>query len=114
MDGDIAGIHGAAGAMGFTVSLPGRRALSSATELARKDKRIASIQVVNNPQGAEVSVQFKNGVPAYLNRAKGNRLEIVLGTEGRKKVAKTSKKKTDTTAKTKTTKDKPKKPAPKP
>jgi hypothetical protein len=123
MDGDIAGLTGAAGAMGFTVSLPGRRSLSSATELARKDKRIASIQVVNNPQGAEVSVQFKNGVPAYLARAKGSRLEIVLGSEGRKKVAKSttdktakkktesSKKKTESSAKSKTTKSTAKKPA---
>ena len=88
MDGPIETVNGAAGAMGFTVSLPGRRALSSATELARKDKRIASINVVNNPAGAEISLQFKDGVPAYIAKAKGDRLDIALGTDAKKKVAK--------------------------
>ncbi|MDI1443888.1 PilZ domain-containing protein [Polyangium sp. 6x1] len=88
MDGPIETVNGAAGAMGFTVSLPGRRALSSATELARKDKRIASINVVNSPAGAEISLQFKDGVPAYVAKAKGDRLDIALGTDAKKKVAK--------------------------
>lgn len=87
MDGAIEGISGASGAMGFTVSLPDRRSVSSASELARKDKRIASLQVVNNAHGAEVTVQFKDGVPPYLVKAKGDKLEIALGTEGHKKVA---------------------------
>jgi hypothetical protein len=87
-DGPVETVNGAAGAMGFTISLPGRRALSSATELARKDKRIASINVVNNPAGAEISVQFKDGVPAYVAKAKGDRLDIALGTDAKKKVAK--------------------------
>lgn len=88
VDGPIETVNGASGAMGFTVSLPGRRALSSATELARKDKRIAAINVVNTAAGAEISLQFKDGVPAYLAKAKGNRLDIALGTEAKKKVAK--------------------------
>lgn len=110
MDGDIERINGASGAMGFTVSLPGRRSLSAASELARKDKRVASVNVVNNAHGAEVTVQFKDGVPAFLARAKGERLEIALGTDAKsggsksKKVAKAdgdhgSKKKASTTKK---------------
>jgi hypothetical protein len=87
MDGPVETLNGASGAMGFTISLPGRRSLSASSELARKDKRIASLQVVNNAHGAEVTVQFKDGIPAYRARAKGDKLEIALGTEGRKKVA---------------------------
>ena len=34
---------------------------------------------------AELTVQFKDGVPAYLARAKDNKLEIMLGTEGKGK-----------------------------
>ncbi len=86
-DGDIGTVNGAAGAMGFTISLPGRRAKSAASELMRKDKRIASLNIVNNPTGAEISIQFKDGVPAYMAKAKGNRLDIALGTDS-KKVAK--------------------------
>jgi hypothetical protein len=88
LDGPVDGLNGASGAMGFTISLPGRRALSSASELARKDKRIASINVVNSAHGADVSVQFKDGVPPYLAKVKGDHLEIALGSEHEhKKVA---------------------------
>jgi hypothetical protein len=86
-DGDIETVNGAAGAMGFTISLPGRHAKSSSAELMRKDKRIASLNIVNNPTGSEISIQFKDGVPAYIAKAKGNRLDISLGTSS-KKVAK--------------------------
>lgn len=89
MDGPIERINGAAGAMGFTISLPDRRSVSSTTDLARKDKRLSSVNVINTSHGAEVTLQFKDGVPAYLARVKGDRLEIALGTEhGPKKVAK--------------------------
>ncbi|WP_438036196.1 PilZ domain-containing protein [Sorangium sp. So ce204] len=87
MDGPIEELNGAAGAMGFTVSLPDRRALSSGSGLARKDKRIASVRVVNTAHGAEVTLQFKDGVPAYKAKARGDRLEISLGRGESKKVA---------------------------
>jgi hypothetical protein len=109
-DGPIEGLNGAAGAMGFTVSLPGRRALSAASELQRKDKRIESLQIVNNAHGAEVTVRFKDGVPPYLAKLRGDRLEIALGNEAskdddggegapKKKVASKGKKKHDGAAK---------------
>ncbi|WP_437536032.1 PilZ domain-containing protein [Sorangium sp. So ce726] len=91
MDGPIEELNGAAGAMGFTVSLPDRRALSSGSGLARKDKRIASVRVVNTAHGAEVTLQFKDGVPAYKAKARGDRLEISLGRSESKKVASKSK-----------------------
>ncbi|WP_437592967.1 PilZ domain-containing protein [Sorangium sp. So ce1000] len=91
MDGPIEELNGAAGAMGFTVSLPDRRALSSGSGLARKDKRIASVRVVNTAHGAEVTLQFKDGVPAYKAKARGDRLEIALGRGEPKKVASKSK-----------------------
>ncbi|WP_437602571.1 PilZ domain-containing protein [Sorangium sp. So ce590] len=95
MDGPIEELNGAAGAMGFTVSLPDRRALSSGSGLARKDKRIASVRVVNTPHGAEITLQFKDGVPAYKAKARGDRLEIALGRDEPKKVASKSKKDDD-------------------
>ncbi|WP_437930641.1 PilZ domain-containing protein [Sorangium sp. So ce291] len=92
MDGPVEELNGAAGAMGFTVSLPDRRALSSGSGLARKDKRIASVRVVNTAHGAEITLQFKDGVPAYKAKARGDRLEISLGRDEPKKVASKSKK----------------------
>lgn len=87
VDGPIEGFNGAKGAMGFTVVLPGRRILSSSGELQKKDKRIATFQIVNKPNAAELTIQFKDGVPAYLARAKGDKLEIMLGKEGKAKKA---------------------------
>ncbi|WP_438001153.1 PilZ domain-containing protein [Sorangium sp. So ce185] len=95
MDGPIEELNGAAGAMGFTVSLPDRRALSSGSGLARKDKRIASVRVVNTPHGAEITLQFKDGVPSYKAKARGDRLEIALGRDEPKKVASKAKSKKD-------------------
>jgi hypothetical protein len=121
MDGPVEALNGASGAMGFTISLPGRRSLStSSSELARKDKRIASLQVVNNAHGAEVTVQFKDGIPAYRAKAKGDKLEIALGTErkavaskaaGEKKKAPAAKKKADAKKKAPAKKDAAKKDA---
>ncbi|MEZ4310905.1 MAG: PilZ domain-containing protein [Polyangiaceae bacterium] len=94
VDGEIEGFNGAKGAMGFTIVLPGRRILSSSSELQKKDKRIATFQIVNKPNAAELTVQFKDGVPAYLARAKDNKLEIMLGTDRKvkkKSVAKATK-----------------------
>jgi hypothetical protein len=93
MDGAIEKISGAAGAMGFTISVPGRRSVSSASDLTRKDKRLASVNVVNTSHGAEISVQFKDGVPPYLAKVKGGVLEIAIGKEGHSKIAKKKKKK---------------------
>src|SRR5262249_43036614 len=80
-DGDVDGFNGAKGAMGFTIVLPGRRALSSSAELQKKDKRIATFQIANKPNGAEITLQFKDGVPAYLARADGSKLDILLGSK---------------------------------
>lgn len=84
MDGVVERIDGAKGAMGFTISVPGRRALSSGADLARKDKRIAAVDVVNSAHGAEITLRFKDGVPAYLAKANGARLEIAIGDASKK------------------------------
>lgn len=91
MDGAIERISGSAGAQGFTVTVPGRRSLlPSSADLSKKDKRLASVNVINTSRGAEVTVQFKDGVPPYVAKVKGDRLEIAIGKEG--KVAKSKKK----------------------
>ena len=93
MDGAIERITGAAGAQGFTISVPGHRSTSTSTgDLAKKDKRLSSVNVVNTSHGAEVSVQFKDDVPAYIAKVKGDKLEIFIGKEGHSKIAKKKKK----------------------
>lgn len=78
MDGPIASIQGASQPTGFTVVIPQRKSMDAAGPLASKDPRIAALKVANEPTGAELSVTFKDGVPNYAVRAKGDVLELVL------------------------------------
>ncbi|HKQ69157.1 MAG TPA: PilZ domain-containing protein [Polyangiaceae bacterium] len=78
-DGEITEIHGVRTATGFTVTVPGRRALDAGSSLASRDSRIASVKVSRGSKGSELSFQFKDGVPPYLVRAKGTDLQIALG-----------------------------------
>ena len=82
MDGEIEKIEGDGQPAGFSVVIPGRRSLEPAAPLAARDSRIASIRVTNDGTGAELTVAFKDGVPNYLVRAKGDVLEIVLAATG--------------------------------
>ncbi len=83
MDGAIEKIEGASLPTGFTVVLPNRRSLEAAAPLAARDSRIGSIRVTNEAHGAELTVAFKDGVPNYQVRAKGDTLEVVLASAGR-------------------------------
>jgi hypothetical protein len=85
MDGTIEGISGSEGATGFTLVVPGRKSVSSASGLARKDKRIESVDVVNFPDRCEITVRFKSEVPAFLARFKDKNLLIEVGADGSKK-----------------------------
>ena len=69
--------------------------MSSAAGLARKDKRIEDVNVVNYPDRAEISVHFKGDKPAFLARVAGKRLivEIDGSRKGKKKKKRRAKKK---------------------
>jgi hypothetical protein len=82
MDGAIEKIAGAPDATGFNVVIPNRRSLEAAAPLAARDGRIASIKVTNDSGGAELNLQFKDGVPNYEVRARGDELEIILAPIG--------------------------------
>lgn len=88
MDGAIERITGSAGAQGFTINVPGRRSISTARDMTRKDKRLSSVNVVNTSHGAEISVQFKHDVPSYQARVKGEKLEIAIAKAEHSRVAK--------------------------
>jgi len=83
MDGAIEQIQGAAQPTGFTVKIPGRKSLEAAGPLAARDGRIAAVKVTNDPAGAELTFTFKDGVPHYQVRAKGDTLEIALAPAGK-------------------------------
>jgi hypothetical protein len=79
MDGPIGVFHGVRMANGFTVTMPGRRTLDRSALLGRADPRLAAVKVVNHAKGTELTFEFRNAVPAYLVRARGDRLQIALG-----------------------------------
>ena len=78
MDGPIGAIEGATQPAGFTIVTPGRKGTDPGAALADKDLRLAGLNISNEPTGAELTVTFKDGVPNYLVRAKGDTLELVL------------------------------------
>jgi len=78
MDGPIESIEGAQQPTGFAVKIPGRKSLEPAAPLAARDGRIAGIKVSNDTTGAELTVAFKDGVPNYQVRARGDTLVIAL------------------------------------
>jgi hypothetical protein len=82
MDDPIESIEGAQQPTGFTVKIPGRKALEAAAPLAARDSRIAAIKVANDSAGAELTVTFKDGVPNYQVSARGDTLVIALAPAG--------------------------------
>jgi hypothetical protein len=90
MDGAIDKIEGAQQPTGFSVVIPNRRSLEAAGPLAARDGRIASIRVSNDPNGAELTMAFKDGVPNYQVRARGDTLEIALAPIGQVNDAKST------------------------
>ncbi|NUO47508.1 MAG: hypothetical protein HOV80_01485, partial [Polyangiaceae bacterium] len=97
MDGPVTGFSATEAENGFDVVVPGRKSLSTSTALVRKDKRIASLDVIPREDATEINVRFKGEAPAYLVKVRSDRIEIALGGEKKdgenKKVA--SKKKGD-------------------
>jgi hypothetical protein len=83
MDGPIEAIQGATQPAGFTIVLPNRKSTDPGAALADKDARLAGLNVSNEPTGAELTVTFKDGVPNYLVRAKGDTLELILAGESK-------------------------------
>jgi len=78
MDGPVEGIQGAAQPTGFTVVTPNRKAVDPTSSLASKDARLEGVRISNEDGGAEFNVTFKDGVPNYIVRARGDTLEMVL------------------------------------
>jgi hypothetical protein len=82
MDGPIESIEGAQQPTGFAVKIPGRKSLEAAAPLAARDSRIAAIKVSNDTAGAQLTVNFKDGVPNYAVSAKDDTLVIALAPVG--------------------------------
>jgi hypothetical protein len=78
MDGQLEGLTGKESESGFVVTVPGRKSISTAAGVARKDKRIKDVDVVNYPDRTEITFKFKDEVPPFVVRAQGKRVVISL------------------------------------
>jgi len=75
---------------GFTVVVPNRKVMEQGAAIAKRDPRIARVRTVNTPNGAQITVQFKDGVPAYRARLRRDFIEILLGVSEPKKAEKSA------------------------
>jgi hypothetical protein len=77
---------------GFTVVVPNRKVMEQGALIAKRDPRIARVRTVNTPNGAQITFQFKDGVPAYKARLRRDFIEFLIGAPEPKKSEKLSEK----------------------
>jgi hypothetical protein len=75
---------------GFTIVVPNRKVMEQGAAIAKRDPRIARVRTVNTPNGAQITFQFKDGVPAYKARLRRDFIELLIGAPEPKKSADTS------------------------
>jgi PilZ domain len=76
-------IQGAVNATGFAVVLPGVKVMESPKGIMKRDSRIAKVRTQNSSSGAEISFQFKDGIPAYRVRLKKDYVEFLVSAAGK-------------------------------
>jgi hypothetical protein len=72
---------------GFTVVVPNRKVMEQGASIAKRDPRIARVRTVNTPNGAQITFQFKDGVPAYKARLRRDFIEFLISAPEPKKAA---------------------------
>ncbi len=100
LDGPGSEIRGASEPVGFTVLIPNRKIMEKGAILAKRDPRIAKIRTTNTPGGAQIHLEFKDGVPAYKVRLRRDYVELLISAPEDKPKTSTS---TSTPSKTKVT-----------
>ncbi len=78
LDGVGKTLAGAANADGFTVVVPGRKAMESGKSIEKRDKRIVSVSANNNTGGATVKFEFRGPVPPYRVRLRQDFIEFLI------------------------------------
>jgi hypothetical protein len=75
-------IQGAINPTGFTVNLPGVKVMESPKAIMERDSRIARVKTKNSSSGAEISFQFKDGIPGYKVRLRKDYVEFFISNPG--------------------------------
>lgn len=78
LDGPGAQLAGAMEATGFTVVIPGRKAMEEGRSIEKRDKRIAQVKTSNTDRGASITFRFRGPVPAYRVRLRKDFVEFFI------------------------------------
>ena len=78
LDAAGAAIQGAITPTGFTVVIPGRKVMEAGGAIEKRDSRIAKVRTKNAGSGAQISFQFKDGVPGYRVRLRRDYVEFLI------------------------------------
>jgi hypothetical protein len=81
LDGRGAAIQGHTDPTGFTVLIPGRKLLENGSAITKRDPRIARVKTQSTAAGAEVTFQFRDGVPGYRVRLRNDSVEFLVSDE---------------------------------
>ncbi len=78
LDGAGEKLAGALQPTGFTVVVPGRKAMESGRAIQKRDKRIAEVKASNTDQGASITFKFRGKVPPYRVRLRNDFVEFLI------------------------------------
>ncbi len=92
LDGAGDSLQGSLQPTGFTVVVPQRKVMEQGAGISKRDPRIARVRTVNTPNGAQITFQFKDGVPAYRARLRRDYIEFLIGAPESKPAAKAASK----------------------
>ncbi|HYP89360.1 MAG TPA: hypothetical protein VEQ59_14435, partial [Polyangiaceae bacterium] len=92
LDGAGDSLQGSFQPTGFTVVVPNRKVMEQGASVAKRDPRIARVRTVNTPGGAQITFQFKDGVPAYKARLRRDFVEFLISSSDPKPAAEKSSK----------------------
>lgn len=78
LDGPGKQIKGSVTPSGFTVFVPGAKAVEQGDAIARRDKRIVKVSAANEASGVRITFRFRDGVPPYRVRLKQDFIEFSI------------------------------------
>ncbi len=87
LDAPGGALQGAISPTGFTVIVPGRKAMQSANGIAKRDKRILSVKSANTAQGAQFTFKFRGPIPGYRVRLRKDTVQFLISSPASKVAA---------------------------
>ncbi len=79
MTGPVSELRGVRDADGFSVTIPGSRAIDRAAPISQQHPSVALARILNQGAQSQLTIRFAPGKhPAYQVRGQGSQLEILI------------------------------------